>query len=121
MIGWIRHLIASGPQIGPAAAVARLNAGAVLVDVREPGEFVSGHVRGALHVPLGRIRAQGVAAIDALLPRDTTEVLLVCLSGMRSRLAQSVLTRDTRRAYLNVQGGMAAWTAGGLPLVHGKP
>ena len=121
MTGWIRRLFAPGPQIGPAATVARLNAGAVLVDVREPGEFVSAHVHGALHVPLGRIRSQGVAAIDALLPRDTTEVLLACHSGTRSRLAQSVLARDTRRAYLNVQGGMAAWMANGLPVVRGKP
>ena len=122
MIGWLKGLFgAGGEDIGPQEAVRRINQGAVLVDVREPGEFAGGHAPGAVPLPLGRIRAQGAAAIDALgLVADTPEILLVCHSGMRSRAARAALASDTRRRYVNVSGGMAAWAAAGLPLVNGR-
>lgn len=37
---------------------------------------------------------------------------------MRSRIAQSSLAKDARRRYVNVDGGMAAWAASGLPIVR---
>ena len=121
MIGWLKTLLgAGGEDVGPQEAVRRMNQGAVLVDVREPGEFAGGHALGALPLPLGRIRSQGPASLDSLgLPADTREVLLVCHSGMRSRAARAMLAADTRRRYVNVSGGMAAWTAAGLPLRRG--
>jgi len=120
VIGFLKSLFGRGGEsIGPQEAVRRMNGGAVLVDVREAGEFASGHARDARHLPLGRIRAGGVAAIDALgLAGDVEEVLLICHSGMRSRLAQAALSRDTKRRYVNVAGGMSAWAAGGLPVVR---
>ncbi|TYT26399.1 rhodanese-like domain-containing protein [Luteimonas viscosa] len=121
MIAFLKALFgAGGPHVGPDEAVQVLNRGAAMLDVREPGEFAAGHADGAIHVPLGRIRARGVAAIDALaLPEGTSEILLVCHSGMRSRLAQASLSKDPRRRYVNVDGGMAAWAASGLPVVRG--
>lgn len=120
MIGWIRKLwAAGGERVGPQEAVYRMNRGAVLVDVREAGEFAAGHAPDARHLPLGRIRAQGAGALDALsLPPGTDEVLLICRSGARSRLAQSALSSDTRRRYTNVSGGMTAWAASGLPVTR---
>lgn len=110
-----------GEQVDPNEAVRRIDQGARLIDVREPGEFSAGHAPGAIHVPLGRVRQNGVAALEAAgLPPDTREILLVCQSGMRSRLAQSVLLRGRHpaRRYLNVRGGMAAWASAGLPVVR---
>src|SRR5690606_29593645 len=102
-------------------AVQSLGRGAAMVDVREPAEFADGHAEGAIPLPLGRIRARGVDAIDALaLPQGTSEILLVCRSGMRSRIAQGVLSKDPQRRYVNVDGGMAAWAASGLPVVRGS-
>ena len=122
MIGWLKGLFGGGGEdIGPQEAVRRINQGALLVDVREPDEFSRGHAPGARPVPLGQIRSRGAAAIDALgLPADALEILLVCHSGMRSRAARSALAADTRRRYVNVSGGMAAWAAAGLPLIHGR-
>ena len=109
------------PQIGPQEAVQRLNQGAVLVDVREPGEYASSHAPNAIHLPLARVRAQGSTAIDALaLPDAVEDVLLICHSGMRSRIAQSTLSKDPRRRYVNVRGGMVAWASCGLPVECAK-
>ena len=83
-----------------------------IVDVREPHEWVTGHIAGARHVPLGQLRASPRAA----LPRDG--VVFVCAAGVRSltaaRLAEGLgLTR-----LYNLTGGTRAWSSAGLPLVR---
>lgn len=118
----IRTLMAlfgrGGEQVSPREAVQRMNRGAVLVDVREDAEFAAAHVRGAHHVPLGWLRAHGPAGLDARLPPGTRDVLLICRSGTRSRIAQSRLAGQGSLRCTNVAGGMAAWTALGLPVVR---
>lgn len=64
------------------------------------------------------LRAGGTALLDAHLPAGTREVVLVCQSGMRSRVAQAILSGDPTRTYLNLAGGMAAWQSHGLPIVR---
>lgn len=119
MIGLLKSLFGGrGERIGPQEAVRRLNRGAVLVDVREAGEFAAGHAPQAKHVALGRIRSEGAVAIDALGLAQATEVLLICQSGMRSRIAQGTLAKDARRRYVNIAGGMGAWIANGLPVAR---
>ena len=122
MIALLKSLFgAGGERVGPQEAVQRLNRGAVLVDVREPAEFAAGHAPDAKHLPLGLLRTQATSAIDALaLPDTVGEVLLICRSGMRSRMAQDILSKDVRRRYVNVHGGMTAWVANGLPVAKRK-
>ena len=60
----------------------------------------------------------GTVLLDAHLPAGTHEVVLVCQSGMRSRVAQAILSGDPARTYLNLAGGMAAWQSHGLPIVR---
>ena len=64
-----------------------LRQGALVVDVRGPGEFNGGHLRGAVNIPLGELSHE--------LPRrapDKTQVLLLhCLSGTRSGIAKQQL------------------------------
>ena len=59
--------------------------GAVLLDVREPDEFRSGHIPGAVNIPLSKIRGIGV-------PKDTP-LFVYCLRGTRSLRAARILTR----------------------------
>ncbi|WP_042423218.1 rhodanese-like domain-containing protein [Comamonas granuli] len=54
-----------------------------LVDVRSLGEYQSGHVDGAVHLPLERLLDDA----PALLPDRSAELLLYCLSGARSQMA----------------------------------
>ena len=69
------------------AARKFLKEGALVVDVREPNEFASGHVPGAINIPLNTLRES--------LPRkvtDTNQVLLLhCLGGVRSETAKKQL------------------------------
>jgi rhodanese-related sulfurtransferase len=82
-----------------------------VIDVREPHEWLGGHLPGSRHIPLGRFREGPKAA----LPRDG--VIFVCAAGVRShtaaRLAEAVgLTR-----IYNMAGGTRSWQSAGLPLV----
>jgi len=49
------------------------------------------------------------------LPDAPRELLLICHSGMRSRIAQAALAGHPRVRCVNVAGGMQAWAAAGLP------
>lgn len=98
------------PEISPAEARRRQQQGAVVVDVRDPDEWATGHAAGALHVPLSQL-----AARQGELPRER-EVLLICASGGRSKVAAELLTRSGHARASSVGGGTAAWTRAGLPL-----
>jgi len=74
-------------QISAKEALAYLKAGALVVDVRSPGEYNSGHLPAAINIPLDEI--------STTLPQRVTDkkqvILLHCQSGMRSGLAQKKL------------------------------
>lgn len=97
-------------EITVAEAASFQAAGAVLLDVREDGEWSAGHAPGAVHVPL--------SAIGTTVPRLTgTRVLAICRSGARSARAAKALTEAGVEAR-NVAGGMTAWSAAGLAVVR---
>ena len=77
--------------------------GALLVDVRSPGEYASGHMNGALNLPVDRVRSFEAVEAD----RDR-EIVLYCRSGARSSRAASTLRS---MGYTNVHdlGPMRAW------------
>lgn len=90
-------------SVSPKDAREILRGRAVLVDVRESNEWRSGHVAGAIHIPLGKL-----ATSTGRIPKNQ-QVLVICQSGMRSRSAAKQL-RDLGFDVLNVSGGMNAWT-----------
>jgi len=61
--------------------------GALVLDVRSPGEFAQGHAKGARNVPLGVLRDR-LGELDRAKP-----ILTCCASGMRSASARSILLR----------------------------
>lgn len=82
----------------------------LLIDVRSPAEYATGHVPGAKNVPIdeidGRLAELGTA--DA-------EVYVICQSGGRSARASASLAGKGRHP-VNVTGGTAAWKAAGYPV-----
>lgn len=98
------------PQVGPADAQARVQAGAVLLDVREPAEWTAGHAPDADHIPMGN-----VPAAVSRLPRDA-EIVVVCRSGARSQKVAEWLAHQGFTV-MNLAGGMQAWAASGLRVV----
>lgn len=63
---------------------------AVLIDVREPGEWKAGHIEGAQSLPLSELEEADAAAIRKQLPKNKI-IYVHCLSGMRSLAAAEVL------------------------------
>jgi phage shock protein E len=74
-------------QIPSKEALEYLRNGAMIIDVRSPSEFESGHILQAYNMPLDRI---DVLAPSALKDRNRV-LLLHCSTGVRSRMAQKKL------------------------------
>ena len=100
------------PEIDIAEAARRHAAGTTVIDVREPHEYVEGHVPGAPLIPLGEVteRVEEFPAVD--------EVLIICKSGGRSARAAEFLRAQGIDA-VNVAGGTMAWIDAGHPVVVG--
>ena len=83
----------------------------LVVDVRMPFEFASGHVPGAVNIPLQRI---GASAGELT---GKGEVWLVCRTGSRSSAAAKAL-QGSGLKLVNVEGGTMAWRSRGLPVAR---
>ncbi len=84
----------------------------VLIDVRSPAEWASGHAPKALHIPLGE-----VARRCGELPQGQP-VICICASGNRSAVAATTLARKGHAPVYNFSGGMSAWQSAGLPVTR---
>ncbi len=74
-----------------------------LIDVRQPKEYETDHIPGAILIPLNDLpRRLGEIAAD----RNTT---VYCRSGARSRAACQLLSEYKFKNVLNLQGGMLQW------------
>jgi phage shock protein E len=76
-------------QISARDALAHLKAGALVIDVRSPGEFSADHLPRAINIPLDEIENSLPERV-----KDKKQVLLLhCASGMRSSVARGMLKR----------------------------
>lgn len=94
-----------GPKIeniSPLEAKQKLDAGSVLIDVRESNEWKSGHAPGAQHIALGLLENK-----MKTIPKER-EIMVICQSGMRSKQAAKMLAAKGYQV-VNVSGGMANW------------
>ena len=91
-----------GPDINAGAAEYRATPGAVLLDVRTPGEYREGHIPGSVNAPLQTLSEEAVPA-----GRDAP-LFVYCRSGARSRQAAGLLERMGYAHVKNI-GGMAAY------------
>ncbi|MCE1177992.1 MAG: rhodanese-like domain-containing protein [Micrococcales bacterium] len=92
---------------------ARHADGALVIDVREPAEYVAGHVPGARLMPSSQM-GMWVGQV----PRGHT-VYVICQSGNRSRAAADFINHMGGDAG-SVDGGTSAWQQAGRPLVTGS-
>ncbi|MEN8810447.1 MAG: rhodanese-like domain-containing protein [Wenyingzhuangia sp.] len=61
--------------------------GAIVVDVRTPGEFKSGHIEGSINIPVEGLRKNE----GKLKGKQDTPIITCCASGMRSASAKGIL------------------------------
>lgn len=94
----------------PDETRAKQQAGAVVVDVREPYEWQEGHIPGAVHIPLGSLSRR---LKELNLSR---EVIAVCRSGHRSITAVQILQQGGFSQVSSMAGGMISWRRRGLPV-----
>src|SRR4029077_17437132 len=81
-----------------------------LIDVRSPSEFASGHIPGAINIPMDQIESR-LADL-----RPSAPIVLICQMGKRARMTADVL--DPCRLQISVlEGGTNAWLQAGLPVV----
>ncbi|MBD8050661.1 rhodanese-like domain-containing protein [Limnohabitans radicicola] len=83
----------------------------LIVDVRSPGEFATGHVRGSINIPLDRFADD----IANQVPDKTTAVILCCASGGRSGMACNFMQQ---LGYQHVSNG---GSAGAVSMQFGLP
>ena len=100
------------PEIDLPTFVHAHAAGALVLDVREPYEYVNGHVPGARLMPMPHVHARMPE-----VPRGEP-VYVICASGNRSYTAAGWL-RNAGIDAISVAGGTGGWAAYGRPLVHG--
>lgn len=98
-------------SVTPQQAQELIAAGGLdIVDVREPGEWATGHLPGARLIPLQQFKADPKAA----LPRDG--VLFVCAGGGRSMTAAKIAEVHGLAKVYNLIGGTRGWATAGLPI-----
>lgn len=103
---------ASPVRVGvPEWMQAAQSPGTVIIDVRTPEEFNSGHVQGALNIPVESSDfATQVAALD-----PTTTYAIYCRSGNRSAVATAQMGTMGYMHLYDLEGGFADLEAAGMP------
>jgi rhodanese-related sulfurtransferase len=99
-------------RVDPQEAQTRITNGAVLIDVREQNEFDEARVPGAILIPLSEF-----AARFEEMPKDQ-EIVLMCAAGVRSAQAAQFAAQHGFKLS-NLEGGIKAWHAEGLPVEFG--
>lgn len=82
MINILKKIFGIGPKVDYADLVKQ---GAVILDVRSPGEYKQGHIKGSINAPLNDLSRH-----ITKLKKDAT-IITCCASGMRSASAKSIL------------------------------
>ena len=97
--------------ITPHQAIELLSKGDLtIIDVREPHEWLTGHIPGSQLVPLARFRANPPAEIRS------GAVLFVCAAGVRSEAAARLAASQGSTRVYNLGGGTRGWLRAGFPL-----
>lgn len=100
-------------EVDCAAALQLINhKNALVLDVREDGEYKLGHILGSTLIPLGKLNER----IGEIEKHKERPIVVVCRSGSRSGTACAALgKRGFAQAY-NLSGGVMAWQKANLPL-----
>ena len=106
-----------------SADFSRQQGSAIVIDVREPSEFETGHIPGSINIPRGVLEFQvdahpAVANVsDPALSHKERPIVVVCRTGGRAALAALSLQRLGFVDVRSIAGGVMAWGEAGLPLV----
>ncbi len=103
------------PEISPEKLDTMRKAGSArpqIIDVRTSAEWRSGHIAGAVHVPITELGSR----IASLQLDRTRPIVAICRAAHRSIPAVRLLQRHGFRNACQLQGGMLAWRQAELPV-----
>lgn len=83
----------------------KLDKNPVIIDVRDPKEFVAGHIPNAQSIPLESLEDR----LSELDPYRSEDVFIICRSGSRSESACHILSKNGFQHAINVSEGMRSW------------
>jgi len=112
MFNELRLRAQGATHVSAADAVRLINRGALVIDVRKPEEYQTGHIVNARNVPVERVQ-QG----DEINKKKDKILLAVCADGMSSGRAAGHLRKAGYENAFSLKGGLAGWRADNLPLV----
>lgn len=115
MLIWpvISRLFKTANEVSVLEAVQLINRrDAVVLDVRDAGEYAAGHITNARHVP----EAQLAERIKELEKFKTRPVIVSCRTGSRAAHAADVLRKHGFGEVVVLRGGIAAWQQATMPL-----
>ena len=102
---------AGGPWVTTAEATHLINReDALVIDVRDPGEYGAGHILGAKNHPLSRLGDADV------VKRKDRPVIVYCDTGDRASKAIALLKKQGVSRVVNLSGGIRGWQQAGLPV-----
>ena len=102
-----------GPWLSPGQATHLINReDALPLDVRDPGEFGTGHILGARNVPLARVEE---GAPDLAKKKDRP-LIVYCDDSGRCVKAGAALRKQGFTRVASLKGGIGAWQSAGLPV-----
>ena len=102
-----------GPWVTPVQATHLINReDALMVDVRDLGEYGAGHILGAKHMPLARIEE----GATELAQKKDRHIIVYCDGGERSAKAVATLRKQGFARVTSLAGGLGAWQSAGLPV-----
>ena len=100
-------------EIRPTDAATKVKEGnAVIVDVREKGEWDEDHIPDAIHLSRGTIELE----VEKKIPDVNTTIICHCGGGGRSALAAESLQKMGYKNVRSMAGGFKAWSQAGLPI-----
>lgn len=79
---WLKKILGLSPEVDLGALIEQ---GALIVDVRTPAEYATGHIEGSINIPMDKISK----SISKL--KDKQPIITCCASGARSRAAEGIL------------------------------
>lgn len=115
MLLWplVQRRLSSVKEIGTLHVTQLINReNAVLLDVREAGEFEGGKLPNAVHIPLSQLGSR----IAELAKMTSRPVVVYCARGQRSGAAGATLAKQGFANVYQLQGGLKAWKDAGLPV-----
>ena len=102
-----------GPWLSPAEATHLINReDALALDVRDPGEYGSGHILGARNLPVARVQ-EGAAELGKKMDRP---LIVYCDDSGRCVKATAALRKQGYTRVASLKGGIGAWLGAGLPV-----